>query len=239
MRWLADLLVAAITTFHGWTGSYGLAIIVLTVVVRVILLPLTWTGAASMARMQALAPEMEQLKQRYRNDPRRLNEAQMELWRQHRVNPFSGCLSVVVEFPVVIALFQALSGYQYVGPAGFLWVPNLSHPDPYYVLPVLAAAATYWQARVTTPPSTGGNEAMTLVSLAMGPAMMLYFTARYGAGLGLYWTVSTVLRALQQYLMPSVRAAGRGATDEEHREDGADGGGGGKRRTKGAGRRQQ
>ena len=237
MKWLADLLSAGITAFHAWTGNYGLAIILLTVFVRVVLLPLTWSGARSMAHMQALGPEIEELRKRYKNDPQKLNQAQVELWRQHKVNPLSGCLSVIVEFPIVIALFQVLRDYQYTGAAGFLWVPNLSLPDPLHILPVLAAAATYWQARISTPPSTGGNETMTLVSLAMGPAMMLYFTWKYSAGLGLYWTVSTILRAMQQYLIPRAQPSGGGTADAERREERPDGGGSGKRRSKGSGGR--
>lgn len=225
MKWLTDLITSAIAMFYGWTGSYGLAIILLTVFVRVILLPLTWSGAVSMARQQALAPQLEELRRRYRNDPRKLNEAQLELWRQHGVNPFAGCLSVLVEFPVVIALYQALTHFQYVGPASFLWVPHLARPDPYYVLPTLAAAATYWQARVTAPTTGGGGTGMMLLSLAMGPAVMFYFTMKVGAGVGLYWAVSTVLRALQQYLMPQARPGGGGAAGEEGREEGAHGGG--------------
>jgi len=237
LKWLTDLVTEAIALFYAWTGSYGLAIILLTVAVRVVLLPVAWSGAVSTARMQALAPEMEELRRRYRNDPRKLNEAQLELWRQHGVNPFAGCLSMIIEFPVIIALFQALTHFQYSGPASFLWVPHLARPDPYYVLPTLAAAATYWQARVSTPPSGGGGAGMMLLSLALGPAMMFYFTAKYGAGLGLYWTVSTALRALQQYLTPQARPMGGGAAGEEDREERAHRGRGGAGRPQGAGSR--
>ncbi|MDI6895373.1 MAG: YidC/Oxa1 family membrane protein insertase [Bacillota bacterium] len=236
MKWLADLLTEGIALFYSWTGSYGLAIILLTVAVRLILLPVAWSGAVSTARMQALGPEMEELRRRYRNEPRKLNEAQLELWRRHGVNPFAGCLSMVIEFPVIIALFQALSHLQYAGGASFLWVPHLARPDPYYVLPTLAAAATYWQARVSTPPSAGGGTGMMLLSLAMGPAMMFYFTARYGAGLGLYWTLSTALRALQQYLTPQARRGRGGAPGEENREEGSHGGRGRAGGSQGTGR---
>jgi YidC/Oxa1 family membrane protein insertase len=197
--------------FFLWTGSYGLAIIILTVVIRVILFPFTITQMRTMRKMQELQPELKKLQEKYKKDPQRLNKETMELWRRERASPLSGCLPMLLQLPFLFALFNVLQGFDYAAQPGFLWLLDLSKADTSYMLPVLAAVTTWWQNKIMTPSTGQGDATQRVMGIAM-PLMIGWMALRFAAGLSLYWVVSNLLGILQQYL--TVRPVRRRAKGE-------------------------
>jgi YidC/Oxa1 family membrane protein insertase len=193
---LVGLIRDILALFFTWTGNYGLAIILLTVGVRVLLLPLTFSQTRSLQKMQELQPELQRLQKKYRNDPQRLNEETMKLWRQHGVSPLGGCLPLLVQMPILLALYQALVTFPFQGPSRFLWIESLATPDPYYVLPVLSGVATYGQSATATikPAADPTQRMMTYVF----PFVVVWISLNLPAGLVLYWLVSSAFSIVQQ-----------------------------------------
>lgn len=123
--------------------SYGVAIIVLTIIIKMIFYPLTVKQVKSMKAMQELQPKMKKLQDKYKNDPKRLQQEMGALYRNAGVNPLAGCLPLLVQMPFLMGMFYALQSLDYGGDPTFLWIENLSNPDPFYILPVLSAVSTY------------------------------------------------------------------------------------------------
>ncbi len=190
--------------FYNLTHSYGLAIILLTIVVRVVIMPLYHGQLRYMRKMQELQPEMKRLQEKYKKDPQRLNQEMMELYKRVGTNPLSGCIPMIVQLPILYALFAALMHFHYHGSHSFLWLPNLSLPDPYYILPVIVAATTLWQTFVTMP-RTGGDRTQQMITYIMMPAMLFFISMRYASGLSLYWAIATFFTVGQAYLSGAVR----------------------------------
>jgi YidC/Oxa1 family membrane protein insertase len=201
LGWLRSLMLDGLEYFFTLTNNYGYAIILLTVTIRTVLLPFTVLQTRSTLKMQELNPKVEALKKKYKNDAAKLNQEIMELWKKNKVNPMSGCLLMLIQFPFLIAFFQALNNYTYHGPASFLWIEHLGKPDSLYVLPVLAALTTYWQSKISMPTGGEGESQQTVMLYGM-PIFILMFSVRFAAGLSLYWVVSNIYGIVQQYLMP-------------------------------------
>jgi len=210
MAWLTDIMWQGLEFFFRLTGSYGLAIIFLTLVVRVVLLPFTFSQMRSIRRMQELQPEIKKIQEKYKKDPQRLNQETMALWRKNKVNPLSGCLPLLLQFPFLIALFRVLQFYDYAAAAQFLWIQNLGAPDSTYILPILAAVTTFWQSRISTMP-TGSGDSSQRTMLYIMPLFIAWISTRYAAGLSVYWVMSNVFAIVQQYLTPSLKASPAGS----------------------------
>lgn len=206
MTWLTNVMRDGMNIFFLWTGSYGMAIIILTVVIRVILFPFTITQMRTMRKMQELQPELKKLQEKYKKDPQRLNKETMELWRRERASPLSGCLPMLLQLPFLFALFRVLQGFNYAAQPGFLWLADLSLADTTYILPILAAVTTWWQNKIMTPSTGQGEPTQRVMGVAM-PLMIGWMALRFASGLSLYWVVSNLLGILQQYL--TVRPARR------------------------------
>ena len=192
-------------------NSYGLSIVVFTILVKLILLPLTIKQTKSMKQMQELNPKLKALQKKYGHDKQKLNEKTIELYRQHNVNPFaSGCLPILIQLPVLFALFQVLrlpevyvftpETYETVGKS-FLWIKDLSaassFSDPIsYILPILAAVTTYYQSKMVTPKNAEGSQSTMNVVM---PLMIGYFSFSFPAGVTLYWVLSNIFQIVQQY----------------------------------------
>jgi len=202
---LINLFKDGLQLFYGLTGNYGLAIIAFTLLVRFIMLPLTWSQTTAMKKMQELQPQTERLQKKYKNDKQKLNEEMVKLWRENNVNPAGGCLPLLLQMPIIIAFFQALRGFAFVGDAGFLWIPNLAEPDPSYILPILAGLTTYLQSRLATP-GGGSGEGMQRSMLYFMPIFIGWISIRFPAGLSLYWVMSNIFSIGQQYAIPAGRA---------------------------------
>lgn len=201
MAWLTGTMRQGLDTFYQMTGSYGIAIILLTLVIKMITLPLTFSQTKMTKKMALLNPELEELKKKYKNNPEKLNRETMELWRKHNINPASGCLPMALQLPFFIAFFGMLRNYVYTGPDQFLWL-KLAMPDPLYIMPILAAVTTYIQMKQTTSAGDATQKSM----LMFMPVMIGMVSLRFVAGLTLYWVASNVFTIIQQYLVPGSAA---------------------------------
>ncbi len=198
MTWLTSVMQQGMNIFYGWTGSYGLAIIFLTLGIRLLLAPFQYTQVRSTQKMMMLEPQRKAIEKKYKNDPQKVNQETMELWRKNKVNPLGGCLPLLLQFPFIIALFRALDRFQYLGPAGFVWIPHLGRPDPLFILPVLTGITTWWQQKISTPATDQTQKTMLFAM----PILIAFLSLRFAAGLALYWVVSNLLAIIQQYLTP-------------------------------------
>ncbi|MGB9803836.1 YidC/Oxa1 family membrane protein insertase [Desulfofundulus sp.] len=195
LNWLYHL------TELAHVANYGLAIILLTILVKIVLYPLSVKQMRSMVIMQQLAPRVKEIQERYSNkDPQKMQQKIMELYREHNVNPMAGCLPLLIQMPILIALYRALLHFKYAVPAHakFLWVQNLSQVgDPYFILPVLAGLTTYVQSRMTTNMADPTQRTMLMIM----PIFIAWISSTVPAGLALYWVVFNAAGIVQQYLV--------------------------------------
>ncbi|RDV84904.1 protein translocase component YidC [Ammonifex thiophilus] len=208
LEWLYKVTVAI------GVPNYGLAIIMLTILVRLVLLPLNYRQMRSVVALQQLHPKIKELQEKYKQDPQKLQQKLMELYREHNVNPMAGCLPLLIQLPILIALYRALLSFPYTVAehARFLWVPSLSHTDPYFILPVLAGITTYWQMKIT--PQTAGQEQQQRMMGILMSGMILWISATLPAGLALYWVVYNLISVVQQYFFNRhLLAGGKGASE--------------------------
>ena len=181
---------------HGWTGNWGVAIIILTVLIKLLFYPLSEASYRSMAKMRVVAPKMQSLKDRYGDDRQRLQQAMMELYKTEKINPLGGCLPILVQIPVFIALYWVLLASVEMRQAPFaLWITDLSTPDPWYILPVLMGATMIIQTRLNPePPDPVQAKVMKIMPVAF--SIFFFF---FPAGLVLYWLVNNILSIAQQW----------------------------------------
>lgn len=177
--------------------SYGLAIILVTILIKAALYPLTNKQMKSMRRMQEVQPKLKVIQERFKDDPQRMQKEIMDLYKEYGVNPLSGCLPLLVQLPILIAFYQALYRLKYTVPehAAFLWVPSLSQPDPYYGFAILAGLTTYIQQKVST---VDANDPTQKTMLYMMPLFLVWLAATLPAGLALYWVMFNTLSIIQQ-----------------------------------------
>jgi YidC/Oxa1 family membrane protein insertase len=214
-HFLETVMGVAVLFFYHLTNSYGAAIILVTLAVRLVLTPVTVRQFESMRQMQAVQPELKKLQERYKNDPQKLNQATAELFREHGVNPMAGCLPTLLQLPFLWGLYGELRSLNYHR-AGFFWIPNLGQYDPYYVLPLLSGLMTLVSTRLSMP-VTGQAQDRTqqLLTMVLMPAVIVYITLHLPAGVALYWTVSQLISVAQQYVFwvrrpPSAGEVARG-----------------------------
>lgn len=205
IAWLGQILNQILTFFAQVTGSYGVAIILLTLAIRGAMYPLTVKQVRSMAVMKELQPQMKQLQERYKDNPQEYQKRMMELYREKKVNPLGGCLPLLVQLPFLWALFGILREFPEDFPVSPIFLGmDLSIPDPYYILPILSGVTTYIQMNMTmTDPS---QRAMMMIM----PVVIAWISITFPAGLVLYWVTSNVFSIGQQYLIMRDSAAGKG-----------------------------
>ncbi len=189
-------------------GSYGIAILILTVLIRVIFWPLTHKGTESMKKMQALQPLMKEIKEKHKDNPQMQQQETMALYKEHKVNPMGGCLPMFIQIPVFIALFAVLRSAIELRYSSFLWISDLSEPENLFagmipivgslnILPLLMSATMMWQQKLT--PTAGDAQQQKMMAIMM-PIMMLFFFYKMPSGLVLYWTTSQVLMIAQMLI---------------------------------------
>lgn len=184
--------------FYDYVHNYGVSIIILTVIIKLLFWPLTQKSYTSMKAMQTLQPEMKKLREKYRGDKEGLNRSMMELYKDHRVNPLGGCLPMLVQIPVFIALYKVLLGTIELRHAPFaFWITDLSVKDPYYITPIIMGATMFIQQKMT--PSTM-DPLQAKMMLAM-PVVFTFIFLNFPSGLVLYWLVNNLLTIFQQYLI--------------------------------------
>jgi YidC/Oxa1 family membrane protein insertase len=211
---LLSLLAFIYKIFHNW----GLAIIVVTIIINVVLLPLTKKSMSSMYKMQELQPHMERLRQLHKDNPQKLNKEMMELYKEYNVNPFGGCLPMLLQFPIFIAFYQALMRSTELKNASFLWIKDLSGPDALFMfphkLPILGASfnllpiITLILMVVQQKVSTSGQKNVSPEMAQQQKMMALIFPLFFGfilynfpSGLVLYWLTNSVLMTTEQYFL--------------------------------------
>ncbi len=197
---LAKLMEFVLRFFYQLTGNYGISIILLTVVIRLALYPVIHKQNLSARAMQELQPEIKKLQEKYGKDPQRLNQEIMKLYRERGVSPLGGCLPLLIQLPFLFVLYRVLVTYDY-GQAGFLWLPSLSRPDPYYILPLAMGATTFWQQKISTPPSGGEAAQQNLLLMVVMPVFLVFISWGLPSGVLLYWFVSNLFYIFQQYML--------------------------------------
>lgn len=219
MDFLSSLVQQALQFFYSITNtlgipSYGVAIIIMTVVVKILLYPVTKKQMESMKAMGQIQPKMEAIKEKYKNDKERMNMELANLYKTEGVNPLSGCLPLLIQMPIMIGIFYGIRDFEYVGSSTFLiWDIAKSFNDinkasgfgaavPYLILPVLSAVTTYITSKMTTPGGGNGGAAaqMKMMSSFM-PIFIGYISLDFPSGLVLYWTVMNVMQIIQQMMM--------------------------------------
>lgn len=205
----AEYLVRFLRYCTQYTGNYGVSIILLTILIKVLFIPLTHKSMKSMKRMQELQPQLTKLKEKYKDDREQLNRATMELFKENKVNPVGGCWPILLQLPVFIALYQALSYAIELRQAAFVCVPSiylcindLSAPDPYYVTPVLMGASMALQQWLTP---TAGDPMQKKMMMFM-PLVLTYLFLSFPSGLVLYWLVNNILSIGQQLVTNKMAA---------------------------------
>ncbi len=202
--YLVQPLADALIFFAMATGSSGLAIILFTIIVKVILFPLTWQQIKSQRAMAVIQPQIKVAQKKYGKDRAKLSEETMRIYKENNVNPASGCLPLVIQMPIWWALYQAL---QHLGQENalfgqsFLWLPNLSQHDPLYILPVLTAVTQWGIQRMMTPPTVDPQQAQMNRAMQIMPIMFLFFSLQFPSGLVLYWVTSNLVSFVQQYFL--------------------------------------
>lgn len=195
---IAKPLLYVLKFFYSFFGNYGLSIILLTVIIKLLFWPLTHKSYASMKDMQKLQPEMQKIREKFKNDRERQNRELMELYKTHRVNPLGGCLPMVVQIPVFFALYKVLMDAIELRQAPFaFWIADLSLKDPYYVTPLIMGATMFIQQKLT--PSTMDPTQAKIFMLM--PIIFTFLFLNFPSGLVLYWLVNNLLTILQQYII--------------------------------------
>ena len=196
---------------HKVVNNWGWAIIILTIIIKLLFFPLSAASYKSMAKMKAVAPRLNALRERYGDDKQRLNQELMNLYRTEKINPLGGCLPILIQIPVFIALYWALLGAVEMRDAPWiLWIKDLSSKDPYYVLPIIMAVTMFIQTKLNpTPPDPMQAKAMLMMPLIFG-FMFLFFPA----GLVLYWVVNNILSIAQQWQITRMIESGNKAAND-------------------------
>jgi len=145
--------------FFQLTGNYGVAIIIVSVILRILIAPTQHYQIISGKRLKEVEPLRKALEKRYKGDPKRLQEETSRLYKEHKVNPMASCLPLLVQIPIIWAFFTALRTFEYLGPANFLWIADLSQPD-LWILPIIAGVTTYLQSKLTMPTGTDSTSQM-------------------------------------------------------------------------------
>ncbi len=202
--WLTVIAVPlfwVLSWLYKWAHNWGVAIILLTVLIKALFYPLSAASYRSMANMRVLAPKMQKFKEQYGNDRQKLHQAMMELYKTEKINPLGGCLPIVVQIPVFIALYWVLLASVELRHAPFaLWITDLSAPDPYYVLPVIMGITMVIQSRLSPePPDPIQARVMKIMPIAF--SVFFFF---FPAGLVLYWLINNILSIAQQWQITRV-----------------------------------
>ncbi len=202
------IFVKPLFIFMYWvfekTGSWILSIIILTFLLRIIFFPLNYKSTVSMMKLSKAAPQLEKIRKKYKDDPKKMQEEMMKLYSQIGFNPMSGCLPILVQIPVFFALYKVLIITVDLKLSGMIWIPSLAEKDPFYVLPVVMGLSMIIQQKLTPNPDPKQNLIMYISAVAF-----TFLFANFPSGLVLYWTVNNVLNIGQNYLIKNVILKGR------------------------------
>lgn len=210
LKVLAKPLGALLKLIFDLTNNYGLSIILFTIAVKLLTVPLTLKQTRSMKELNELQPKLKKIQEKYKDDKEQLNVKTLELYKEHNINPFGGCLPLLIQLPIIIGLFEALrepakyvfkseAAYKLID-TSFLWLPNLAVPDPFlWGLPLLAGLTTYLSS-VTISKGGPTDQNQKIMTYFM-PIMIFWWGKSFPAGLTLYWVVSNAFQAIQQLII--------------------------------------
>ncbi|NPA73678.1 MAG: membrane protein insertase YidC, partial [Epsilonproteobacteria bacterium] len=199
---IAKPVFLLLSFLHSILGNWGWAIVATTLIIRIILFPLTYKGMVSMTKMKELAPKIKELQRKYKGDPQKLNAHTMELYKKHGANPLGGCLPMLLQIPVFFALYRVLQNSAELQSAPWiLWIHDLSTKDPYYILPILMGATMFWQQHISPNSIQDPTQAKIMKYL---PVIFTFFFMTFPAGLTLYWFVNNLFSIAQQYYINSI-----------------------------------
>ncbi|MBM3146331.1 MAG: membrane protein insertase YidC [Actinobacteria bacterium] len=194
---LIDLLRGFLRILDDWTGSWGIAIILLTICVRIVIFPLTWKQIKSQRAMQALQPKIKELQRKHKGDKKKLQQETMRLYQEYRVNPFASCLPLLLQLPIFICLYYAIRGTPELQNATFLWF-TLGEPDPYYILLVVYVASQLASTELMLTPETQSQQKWIMRAM---PFMFVIFLRNFPSGLFLYWITTNMWTVGQQLVI--------------------------------------
>lgn len=207
-QYLADIMISVLKLLFDLSGNYGVAIILLTVIVKFALYPLTLQSTRQMDAMQKLQPKIQDLQKKLKDKPEQLQKEMVELYKREGVNPLGGCLPMLLQLPFLIALFVALTSKEFgtiVSLAGtkaaFMWITSLSKPDPTYIMVVLIGLTTFWSQKTMPGASNSQQKSMLYVM----PAFIAFVSMPFPAGVQLYWVVSNLLTVAQQLYILGIK----------------------------------
>ncbi len=204
LDFLARPLVTALKFFYKYTGNYGIAIIILTIVIKILFWPLSHKSYKSMEQMKKLQPLMQQLKEKYKDDKQKLNEEMMRLYKTYKINPAGGCIPMLLQIPVFIALYEALLGAIELRHSPFIyhlpftdiiWLADLSAKDPLYITPILMGITMFIQQKMS--PSSG--DPMQAKLMLLMPVFLTFLFLNFPSGLVIYFLTNNVLSIIQQW----------------------------------------
>jgi YidC/Oxa1 family membrane protein insertase len=184
--------------------NYGIAIVLMTILVKLLLYPITAKQIKSTKAMMEIQPKMKAIQTRYKDDKVMLNQKLAELYKEEGVNPLAGCLPLIIQMPIMIGIFYGVRDFHYAGPSGFLWMQSISQPDPMYILPVLSALTTLIQSKQTMPDTSSPQNKIMLYFM---PLFIGYISLEFPAGLVLYWVVMNIMQIIQQGIINSKEKA--------------------------------
>ena len=208
--WIAQPLFWVLSLIHGFVGNWGWSIILLTCLIKLIFFPLSATSYRSMANMRRVAPKLQALREQYGDDRQKMSQGMMELYKKEKINPLGGCLPILVQMPVFIALYWTLMESVEIRHAEWLgWITDLSLKDPYFILPIIMGATMFLQQQLNpTPP-----DPMQAKVMKMLPIVFTFFFLWFPAGLVLYWVVNNCLSIAQQWYI--TRQIEKGAASKD------------------------
>ena len=194
---------------NNHVGNWGWAIILFTLLVKLILFPLSYKGMMSMQKLKDLAPKMKELKEKYKGDPAKMNSQMMEMYKKHGANPMGGCLPLILQIPVFFALYRVLlNAVELQGAPWILWIEDLAQMDPYFVLPILMGVSMWFQQRITPMNLT---DPLQEKIFKFFPVIMTVFFIYFPSGLVLYWLVNNLFTIGQQYFINHMYAKQKAA----------------------------
>lgn len=188
---LSDLL----DMFKNLTGNYGWSILIVTFIVRLVIFPISWKQQKSMEVMKKLRPQMEKIREKHKNNPQKAQEETLKLFHANNYNPAAGCLPILIQIPIIIALFQAIMRNSHIAETSFLYF-KMGSPDPYYLLPILAAVTTYIQTAITGAGAAGNGPQMNML-LIVFPIMVFFLSLNFPSALVLYWIYGNIFTIIQ------------------------------------------
>ena len=202
-KWVSEILLYSMNALYGLLGNFAAAIIALTIIIKALLWPLQNKATDSMRRMAALSPKMTELREKYKDDPTKMNQELMKLYKDYGVNPFSGCFPMLIQIPIFFGFYSMLGTAIELRNSSFLWVKDLSQPDtvghilgfPINILPLLMAATMLWQMQLT--PKTG--DAVQRRMFMFMPLIFILFAYNFASALSLYWTTQNIISVIQLY----------------------------------------